>query len=567
MSLHVREQLKHLSEITTLLARSASVDQTVPAVLSVITRTLRFRSATLICNRSGRTVANGWQTGDAGPVSSRLDEVHARTAYGYLTGVRAVEARSDNAADVARRGALWSKDLQAGLAVDERNNVIVLPLVVAGGRTFGALQFEGEVQLDEADLVFLNAVVGQLAIALDRQAVLASKDAIVEATRMDAVQQYAILQRTERGQHFLADVSSLLVESPDYRSALAGVLRIAVPLLADVCFVDEIDERGQSVRIDATYDGDAGLSARRVGGAEPSKSPPDGVLTRQDGSLIVVPLVVRGGTLGTLTFSLLGTKRRYDAVDLTLAEEVARRAAVAVDRARLHRQTERAVQARENILNVVSHDLRTPLNTLSMSAALLTEELLATGGSATSVKALEMIQRAVKRMDRMIGDLVDMASIDSGRLSIEKKDQALDALVVEAIDANGSAALRRSVQLESRLPKQDMRVPCDRGRVLQVLSNLLSNAIKFTPQGGSVILSAELRETDICVTVSDTGAGIERTLLPFVFDRYFQTEKAAIGSGLGLYISKGIIESHGGTISVESDLGRGSTFSFTLPRT
>jgi signal transduction histidine kinase len=288
-----------------------------------------------------------------------------------------------------------------------------------------------------------------------------------------------------------------------------------------------------------------------------------------------VPLITRSETLGALTFAIhskrstiWGANRRYSSTDLALAEEVARRAAIAVDRARLHRQTERAVRARENILNIVSHDLRGPLNTLIMSAALLTEDLAAAGTTATGTKALQMIQRSAGRMERMVGDLLDTASIDSGRLAIVKEEQVLQALVEEAILSTKSDASRKSLQLEVQLQKQEIRVPCDRGRIVQVLSNLIGNAIKFTKKGGSIIVSAEPRETEIRVAVSDTGAGIEPAQLPLVFDRLFQANEAiSIGTGLGLYISKGIIETHGGVLWVESELGKGSTFFFTLPST
>jgi signal transduction histidine kinase len=599
MSLHAQQQLRHLSEISTMLARFDSIDQTLPAILSLMTRTLPVRGATLISHRSGRTRTTGWTAEETSPDRTRLDERHARAAYGYFTGARVPEEERDAAVGVAERGTPSSKDLQGSIATEERNGFVVLPLVIEGGPIFGALQVEGGDGLDEDDLLFVNAVVGQLAIAIDREAVLASRDAIANASRLHATQRIAELQRTEREQHFLADVGSLLGQSLDYRETLATVIRMAVPFLADVSFIDEAGPRNEVVRIDAT-----GVDATKAG-IEPSKRPSDAPVCfkqPQDevlatgrsialsdgsraadenheryarsmaqagfGSIMVVPLIARGQTLGALTFASRGSMRQYSAGDLALAEEVGRRAALAVDHARLLRQAQRAVQARENILHIVSHDLRSPLNALSVSATLLGEELAdapAEARSDTSTKALDLIQRSVKRMQRMVGDLLDTASIDSDRLAIVKERQVLQALVEEAIDANRSTASRRAIELQARLPTEEIHVDCDRGRILQVLSNLIGNAIKFTPSDGSIVVSVERRASDVRVAVSDTGAGIETAQLPYVFDRHFQAKSAtSIGTGLGLYISKGIIHSHGGKLWVESELEHGSTFAFTL---
>jgi signal transduction histidine kinase len=360
-----------------------------------------------------------------------------------------------------------------------------------------------------------------------------------------------------------------------------------MPFLADACFFDDITEAGKIVRID-----ERGVESLELAGPAPQPQAevlrtgkamilPDpagkgGVrhelqaqIMSQSGfqSMIVVPLIVRGETLGALTLAVRGKKRRYGPKDLVLAEELARRAAIAIDHARLHRQTERAVRARENILNIVSHDLRGPLNALTLSASLLIEELTAAGGTATTHQALELLQRSVKRMDRMVGDLLDTASIDSGQLAITKDDHVLQAIVTEAVEGGMSAAARKSLRLEARLPQAKIRVTCDRGRIVQVLSNLISNAIKFTAPGGSIVVSVEPSETELRVAVRDTGIGIDRTHLPFVFDPYFRSrETVTTGTGLGLYISKGIIQSHGGALWVESAPGQGSTFTFSLPR-
>jgi len=143
MSLHARQQLKHLSDISTLLARFESVDETLPTVLSLMTRTLSVRGATLISNRSGRVLSTGWKAETTSPDRARRDEAHARTAYGYLTGTHSLGEKPDAATTRAQKTSRFSsKDLLAGMSEDERNNRLVLPLVVKGGPIFGALQVE-----------------------------------------------------------------------------------------------------------------------------------------------------------------------------------------------------------------------------------------------------------------------------------------------------------------------------------------------------------------------------------------------------------------------------------------
>ncbi len=591
MSLHARQQLQHLAEIGTLLARFESIDGSLPAILSLMTRTLRVRGATLISNRSGRILATGWTTEDTSPTRLRLDEAHARVAYGYLTDGTTSGARpATGQARANASSALSAADLRAGMAETETHDFVVLPLVVQGGRAFGVFQVEGDMRFDESDLVFVNAVALLLAVAIDRQAVRASKDAIIKAIRVHDAERIAELQRSERAQHFLADVSSVLADSLEDLRALTSVVRASVPFLADVCFVDEISEKGTVVRIDASGVGEPlGLTAPK-----PRRRPQDEVLATglpimlpgpsgasADGdeehvrcmneagfeSMIVVPLIAGGETLGALTLAVRKRMRRYGDHDLALAQELARRLAMALHRARLQRQIERAIQARDDILDVVSHDLRSPLNTLRVSASLLSEELPEHGSTATSAKALEMIGRSINRMERMVGDLLDAASIESGRLAVTKEDQLLQTLIEEAIEDGKPAASKRALRLEAHLPEQEMCIPCDRGRIVQVLSNLISNAIKFTPRGGSIVVSAELYQEEARVAVNDTGAGIDRAELPFVFDRYFRAKTVRVtGTGLGLCISKGIIEGHGGVLWAESEPDKGSTFFFTLPR-
>ena len=177
-----------------------------------------------------------------------------------------------------------------------------------------------------------------------------------------------------------------------------------------------------------------------------------------------------------------------------------------------------------------------------------------------------MIERSVNRMHRLLGDLLDIASIEAGHLSVEVQRCSVTALVSEAIELSGVPAAKKQLQLERVLPSKELQIECDRDRVLQVFGNLVGNAIKFTPSGGSIRVAVESRGEEALFSVADSGPGIAPEELAHVFDRFWQAKKTArLGTGLGLTIAKALVEAHGGRIWVESTLGKGATFFFTMP--
>ena len=408
-----------------------------------------------------------------------------------------------------------------------------------------------------------------------------------------------VAEIAERRASFLAEAGALLDSSLDYEATLRSLATLVVPRLADFCIVDVVDESGESHRLGTlhadpakeelaravlTYPIDRTrpfLTRRALLEGEPELVPElsDVALAHyaqseehlgtlralELRSFMSVPLIARGHTLGALAFGLAAPERRYGPADLTLAQELARRAALAADNARLYRRAQRATRLRDEVLGVVSHDLRNPLSVISMCASTLLEDSAETDTKVRDLSA--MIRESSDWMHRLIGDLLDVASIEAGRLSIDPRPIDPIVAVVQALSLLEPLAAEQSIALDSELPEHLPLVNADAQRIVQVLSNLVGNGIKFTEPGGRILIRANAGIDDVEIVVSDTGAGIPPEQLPHIFDRFWHArrESSVRGTGLGLAIAKGIVEAHGGRLSVESRLGEGSTFSFTLP--
>ena len=230
----------------------------------------------------------------------------------------------------------------------------------------------------------------------------------------------------------------------------------------------------------------------------------------------------------------------------------------AIDQAR-----QAAIRSRDEVLAVVAHDLRNPVHTILMSAAVAE---LPTISASERDKQLGVIRRTARAMDRLIRDLLDVTQIEMGQLAIHPQPIAIEGVIDEIIAVfaprAAAAGLRLIGDVGSNLPE----VSADRERITQVLNNLVGNSLKFTPEGGAVTISAHARNGGIEVAVADTGNGIPPGQLPDLFRRYWQADRGAHrGVGLGLAIVHGIVEAHGGKIDVESTVGKGTTFRFTLP--
>lgn len=398
---------------------------------------------------------------------------------------------------------------------------------------------------------------------------------------------------------FLAEAGETLAASLDYRETLQAVARLTATRIACYALIDIFDDQGVLRRVAyahvdpaseplleraTAYPPDLGASVpitRAIQSREP-------LLIREIGddalgamacdeehfelmrllaptSLIMAPLVAREHTLGAITLASIREDRLFGEADLGLARDLARLAALSIDNARLYQESQRAVQARDEMLGIVSHDLRNPVGTAFTAAGLLLD-LLPEEEQGIQRTHLGIIRRSAERANRLIDDLLDVTRIDAGRLSVLREPVAAGALLAGAKEILQPVAEKAGITLNVRSSPALPRVLADEGRVLQLFSNLGGNAIKFTPEGGTVTLGAEREGEVVCYSVEDTGPGIPPGQLPHLWDRFWQaTHGDRRGAGLGLAISRGIVEAHGGTISVESTLGEGSRFSFTLP--
>lgn len=281
-------------------------------------------------------------------------------------------------------------------------------------------------------------------------------------------------------------------------------------------------------------------------------------------SLMAVPLLARGRRLGALAFVSARESRRFDEEDLRFAEAFARIAALAVDNAQAYRAVKRAIAARDEVLGMVAHDLRNPLNGILLQAQVLRSR----DGEAElrDHRPLDAIHRAALRMNRLIDDILDVARLDAGTLAIRTAPQATGHLLDEVLEAQRGAVSLADLRLRVDSPDQLPPVLADRDRILQVFDNLIGNAIRFTPEGGEIVIGAEPAPGAVRFWVADSGRGIPAEQVGHLFDRFWRAEQAdRRGTGLGLAIVKGIIEAHRGQVRVESTVGRGTTFSFTLP--
>jgi PAS domain S-box-containing protein len=406
-------------------------------------------------------------------------------------------------------------------------------------------------------------------------------------------------KREEAQRAFLARASEELIASQDYRDSLQRVAQLAVPRLADWCGVD-ISENGVIEQLAVAHvdpakvayarelnkrypprpDAPTGVpNVIRTGTSELFSEIPRAVLEAgaRDAehlriireldlrSAMIVPLRGRERVFGAITFVYAHSDRRYAADDLAFAEDLARRAALIIERRKAEEDTAIANRAKDEFLATVSHELRTPLQAILGYATMLRRD-----STRDPAQALEAIIRNATAQARLIDDILDVSRIISGKLRLSIARVDLASAVRAAVDAVRPAAEAKRITLEVRAADDLGHLDADPDRLQQIVWNLVANAVKFTPDGGRVDVGAVRSGETATITVTDNGIGIPLAHQHAIFERFRQVDSSATrahsGLGLGLAIVRYLAEAHGGTVSAHSGgTGSGATFTVTLP--
>jgi signal transduction histidine kinase/DNA-binding response OmpR family regulator len=413
----------------------------------------------------------------------------------------------------------------------------------------------------------------------------------------------AAAEEATRHLAFLAEASTVLARSLEYREIPKGLARHCVPFLGDLCAVSLHDEEGpngwttelawveppgQSC-LQATVPGEVPLPlladlSRRVlvtGQAEfrahfgsPATSPDQGTAgepgpgTRiPPHSAIVVPLRARGRFLGTIALARHDPARHYGPADLRLSRDLADRAAIAIDNARLYRDIQENDRRKNEFLAMLAHELRNPLAPIRNAVEVLRRLGLEDDNLAW---ANDVIARQVEQMVRLVDDLLDISRITGGKIQLRREPIDLATAVARAVETSHPLIDARGHQLSVALPAETLRVDADIMRIAQVISNVLNNAAKFTPEGGTIELKLGRVGGEAVLRVRDNGVGIATEMLPRVFDLFTQADRSLDrsqgGLGIGLTLARRLVELHGGIVQAFSDgANQGSEFVIRLP--
>lgn len=579
------------------------------SLVALATRALAGRSVEAICRDAASTTASalgvehcavlelsreggplvmvavaGW---DAAVFEGLTLDTDVDAQTGYALYARDAVVVSD--ADAERRFSLPS--ILRGHGV--RSGVAAR--IAGASQTFGVLSaYSTEPrEYSPGDAQFVSAVATILAGMYERRRLDSDRAALMSRDQANRT----AAERASKRARFLAQTATIFDAVLEPEATLVSLARLAVPDLAECAIVDLVHEDGYVRRVEVVdidpIRRDVALSVRRqapnmrtdsafsrairTGQPNVLSAIPDPqaesvteherlMKTLECQSLLLVPLVARGQTLGLLTLASREPSRRYDAADLALAQELAGRAAVALDNSRLYREAQAASRAKDDFLAMVSHELRTPINAVLGWATMLREHRL---DESRAEYACDAIERSARAQAQLLEQLLDVSRAVSGKLELHLAPANLAGVVEAALDAVRPDAADKNVRLASRLDRSIPLVMVDPERLQQVVINILTNAVKFSPEDGLVQLQLLRSDEFAEIVVQDHGVGIKREFLPYVFERFRQApDQGAVnrGLGLGMSIARDIIERHGGTIVAESDgEGKGATFTVRLP--
>ncbi len=407
----------------------------------------------------------------------------------------------------------------------------------------------------------------------------------------------AAAEEANRRLGFLAEASRVLAGSLDPAATARALARLAVPTLADLAGLTLAGEPGRPWRSELAWVDPRDQSFHTLG-LSADDGPADGLRAAVDRSLAsgrpeqladldipypgpadatgpaprlrsaaVVPLRVRERTLGALTLAYGVSGRRHSPADLATAEDLAARAAVALDNARLYHEVQQADRQKNEFLSMLAHELRNPLAPIRNAVEVMR---LKGPADATAKWVREVIDRQVRHMTRLVDDLLDVSRITQGKIRVRPEPVDVAAVVAQAVEATGSVIDAHGHRLAVALPPEPLWVTGDPARLTQVLTNLLNNAAKYTEDGGDIAVAVRREGGDAVLAVRDTGVGIPPGMLSAVFDLFTQIDRSLDrsqgGLGVGLTLVKRLIELHGGTVHARSDgPGRGSEFVVRLP--
>jgi len=576
-------QLQALYQLAAALSRASALAEVYDAAITGLHRALGIeRASILLFDPDGVMRFKAWRG---------LSDHYRRTTEGHTPwSPDTKDPLPVLVSDVADEPALEA--LRPVIRAEGIQALAFVPLVHQG-KLLGKfmLYYPTSHQFTEDEIQLAQTIAGHIAIAVARR---------YDAEAINTARTEANIA-AERAA-FLAEISRVLSATLDYTQTLASLARASVPFLADVCVIyylvghtilrrlalAHVDPKMEQMlrevqRFEIPLEADIPV-ARVVRSGRPEAeyqvAPTIGKQIHTDRAYqavirrlaprayICVPLAARGRTLGAVAFILTQPGRQFVPSDMALAEEVAQRAALALDNARLYQDAQDAIALRDQFLSIAAHELKTPLTALLGNAQAMERRAIREGHlPEREQRAAHVINEQAKRLSKMIAALLDISRLEQGRLSIERVQLDVCALVKRVVEEVQPGLTAHTVECVS--PDEPLMIEGDELRLEQVLQNLVGNAVKYSPDGGRIQVHVEQQGAMARITVTDQGMGIPAKDIPQLFERFYRAsnidEQHISGMGIGLYIVKEIVMLHGGSVAVESNEGQGSTFTLQLP--